>query len=266
MSLGIVQALLEVDLKVTVFSLSEELSNIFLEKLKKILLEKAKHPKELVDVMFVNLKITLNLEDAKDKELVIEAIMENNKIKKDVFRKLDSICDKKTIFATNTSSLSITDLSSATLRSENFIGMHFFNPVSLMKLVEVIKGIGTSKETIKKIDIFAKKIKKEPVHVEETPGFIVNRILIPMINEAICLLETKSADIESIDKAMMLGANHPIGPLALSDLIGNDVVLNIMENLYDETKDSKYRPCYLLKKYVRSNMLGRKTKQGFYKY
>jgi len=266
MSLGIIQVLLEANLNVTVFSLNEELSSAFLRKLKKVLLEKAKHPKKLVDEMLINLKITLSLEDAKDKELVIEAIMENTQIKKEVFKKLDSICDKKTIFATNTSSLSITDLSSATLRSENFIGMHFFNPVSLMKLVEIIRGIGTSEETIEKIEAFAGKIGKEVVHVEETPGFIVNRILIPMINEAICLLETKSANVESIDKAMMLGANHPIGPLELSDLIGNDVVLNIMEILYDETKDSKYRPSYLLKKYVRSNMLGRKTKQGFYKY
>lgn len=266
MSLGITQVLLEADLKVTVFSLSEELRNVFLEKLKRILLEKAKYPKELVDKMLTNLKITLSLEDAKYKELVIEAIIENTEVKKEVFKKLDKICDRETIFATNTSSLSITNLSSATSRSERFIGMHFFNPVSLMKLVEIIKGIGTSEETKEKIEGFVGNIGKEVVHVEETPGFIVNRILIPMINEAICLLENKSANVESIDKAMMLGANHPIGPLALSDLIGNDVVLNIMETLYEETRDSKYRPSYLLKKYVRSNMLGRKTKQGFYRY
>lgn len=209
---------------------------------------------------------TSNLEDLKDADLVIEAIAENMQIKKDLFKKLDEICKEDTILATNTSSLSITDIASSTNRPDKVIGMHFFNPVPMMKLVEVIKGILTSKETCELIFEVAKNIQKEPVHVKEAPGFVVNRLLIPMINEAIFIYAEGIASIEDIDQAMKLGANHPMGPLALSDLIGNDVVLAIMDTLYEEFEDSKYRAHPLLRKIVRANLLGRKTERGFYTY
>lgn len=266
MSLGITQLFLENNFKVSVYSRKKDQNETFLKKLKKVLIEKAKHPIEKVEIMLKNLSVTTDLNDAKDNFLIIEAVVESIDIKKEYFKRLDVICDENTIFATNTSSLSITELSSAISRTDKIIGTHFFNPVSLMKLVEIIKGMGTSDSTVEKIKEILSRVNKEFILVEETPGFIVNRLLIPMINEAVCLLETKSATIEDIDRAMLLGANHPMGPLALADLIGNDVVLKIMEVLYNETSDSKYRPSYLLKKYVRNGFLGRKTKEGFYKY
>jgi 3-hydroxybutyryl-CoA dehydrogenase len=209
---------------------------------------------------------TQSLEDAKDADLVIEAAVEDIKLKKEIFAQLDEICNSETILSTNSSSLSITEIASATKRPDKVIGMHFFNPVPVMKLVEVIKGIVTSEETKDFIVKLSKEIGKNPVEVEEAPGFVVNRILIPMINEAIGIMAEGIAKPEDIDTAMKLGANHPIGPLALADLIGNDVCLAIMEVLYKEFGDSKYRPHPLLVKMVRANLLGRKTSKGFYKY
>lgn len=266
MGLGITQIFLEKGFEVLVFSLNEKKKEIFLEKLKYIFIKKAKYSIEMTELIMRKLEITMKLEDSKEYGLVIEAITEDMEKKKEIFRKLDNICSKDTIFASNTSTLSITEMSFVTSRADRFIGLHFFNPVSLMKLVEIVKGLGTSTETSIKIEKIIKLLNKEHVHVEEEPGFIVNRLLIPMINEAINLVEKKVATIEDIDKSMMLGANHPIGPLALSDLIGNDIVLKIMEILYEETYDTKYRPSYLLKKYVRGNKLGRKSGVGFYKY
>lgn len=209
---------------------------------------------------------TLDMARASEAQLVIESAVENMDVKKKIFAELDSICNEATILATNTSSLSITEISKATKRPDKVIGMHFFNPVPVMKLVEIIKGIATSEDTYEKIKVLSEKLDKTPVKVEEAPGFVVNRILIPMINEAVGILADGVASAEDIDQAMKLGANHPIGPLALADLIGNDVCLSIMEVLYTEFGDSKYRPHPLLRKMVRGGLLGRKSGKGFFQY
>ena len=209
---------------------------------------------------------TTELAPAADADLVLEAIVENIDIKKNLFKELDGICKPETIFATNTSSISITLIASATKREDKFIGMHFFNPATVMKLVEVIRGLHTSDETFKTIYDLSAEIGKTPVEVKEGPGFVVNRILIPMINEAIMVLEEGLASAEDIDTAMKLGCNHPMGPLALADLIGLDTCLHIMDVFYAETCDSKYRAARLLRRMVRGGKLGRKTGAGFFDY
>ncbi|WP_308533598.1 3-hydroxybutyryl-CoA dehydrogenase [uncultured Peptoniphilus sp.] len=227
---------------------------------------KERMTKEEMETALKNISVSAEIEDIKDADVVIEAATENPKVKKSIFKELSEVCKENTILASNTSSLSITDLGQATQRPEKVIGMHFFNPVPVMKLVEVISGKKTDEKTKNTIIGLAKEIGKTPVEVEEAPGFVVNRILIPMINEGIGIYAEGIASKEDIDTAMKLGANHPMGPLELADLVGLDIVLAIMEVLYNEFGDPKYRPHQLLKKMVRAGLLGRKTKEGFYKY
>ncbi len=201
-----------------------------------------------------------------DADVVIEAVPENMDTKKRLYRELDASCPENAILASNTSSFSITEIASVASRPFNVIGMHFFYPVPLMKLVEIVKGRMTSAETHQRIVNLAEKMAKTPITVEESPGFVFNRILIPMINEAIFVLNEGLASATDIDKAMTLGASHPIGPLALADVIGLDTLLMVQESLYTQFNDSKYRPCLLLKKLVHAGHLGRKTGVGFYTY
>ncbi len=226
-------------------------------------IEKGKMEKSFAD-MVLNSITTGTKELCADCDLVIEAAIENMEIKKKTFKELDAICKPETIFATNTSSLSITEIGSGLNRP--MIGMHFFNPAPVMKLVEVIAGLDTPQEIVDKVKAISEDIGKVPVQVEEAGGFVVNRLLVPMINEAIGIYSEGIATVEGIDAAMKLGANHPMGPLALGDLIGLDVCLAIMDVLYHETGDSKYRAHQRLRKMVRGNRLGQKTGKGFYDY
>lgn len=227
---------------------------------------KGRMTEEEMKVAVENLTTSDKIEDIKDCDLIIEAATENPKIKKAIFQELDEVCDEKTILASNTSSLSITDIGAATKRPNKVVGMHFFNPVPAMKLVEIISGQVTDEEVKNTIIELSKEIGKTPVEVAEAPGFVVNRILVPMINEGIGIFAEGVASAEDIDAAMKLGANHPMGPLELGDLIGLDVVLAIMDVLYDEFRDPKYRAHTLLRKMVRAGQLGRKTGKGFYEY
>ncbi|UCC80781.1 MAG: 3-hydroxybutyryl-CoA dehydrogenase [Candidatus Zixiibacteriota bacterium] len=212
------------------------------------------------------LKPSLDLNDAKAADIVIEAVFEDPHVKGEIFEKLDSTCKPETIFASNTSSLPITAMAADTSRPDKFIGMHFMNPVPMMKLVEIIRGIATSDETFKTVKELSEAVGKTPVEVNDYPGFVSNRVLMPMINEAIYCVMEGVAKPEDIDTVMMLGMAHPMGPLTLADFIGLDVCLDIMDVLYEGYSDSKYRPCPLLKKMVHAGFLGRKSGRGFFVY
>ena len=222
----------------------------------------AENKKNFIKNITCNTDISL----LKKSDLVIEAVTESLNVKLDIFKKLDKLCPEHTIFATNTSSISITKIAAQTNRPDRVIGMHFMNPVPVMKLVEVIRGYLTSDATLQKICDISKSLNKIPIECNDYPGFVANRILMPMINEAIYCKMEGVAETESIDQIMKLGMAHPMGPLALADLIGLDVCLAILEVLYEEMGDSKYSPCPLLKKMVNAGVLGRKTGRGFYKY
>lgn len=216
--------------------------------------------------MLARIRYTTDFNEAKHADLIIEAAVEKLDVKRDIFLTLDQIAPKETILATNTSALPITELAATTRRPDKVIGMHFMNPVPVMKLVEIIRALQTSDDVFQTIEALAYKLKKTPVTVRDFPGFVSNRILMPMINEAIFALYEGVAEKEAIDEVMKLGMNHPIGPLALADLIGLDTCLYIMETLHEQFGDDKYRPCPLLRKYVEAGWLGRKTGRGFYTY
>ena len=230
-------------------------------------LEKEKIDAEQVSAIMGRIQGTTNLKDAAaEADLAIEAVVEDMKVKKEVFAQLDEICKPDTILASNTSGLSITEIASATNRPHKVLGVHFFNPAPVMQLVEVIRGNITSEQTLATTKAFVEKIGKTAIEVKEAPGFAVNRILCPMINEAVFVYSEGIASAEDIDQAMVLGANHPMGPLALADLVGLDTLLAVLDGLHQELGEDKYRPAVLLRKMVRAGHLGRKSGKGFYDY
>ncbi|MBW2201426.1 MAG: 3-hydroxybutyryl-CoA dehydrogenase [Deltaproteobacteria bacterium] len=266
---GIAQVVAMSGLDVIMNDIKDEFVERGLQSITKILnrsVEKEKMTEADKDAVLNRIKGSVDLKDMASADFVVEAATENEAIKSQLFRDLDGICAPDVILSTNTSSIPIGRIAAQTQRPDKVIGMHFMNPVPLMKLVEVIRGLATSEETFKTTWGLALKFGKTPAEANDFPGFIANRILMPMINEAVFCLYHNVGTPENIDTVMKLGMNHPMGPLALADLIGLDTCLAIMETLYDGFKDSKYRPCPLLRKYVEAGWLGRKTGRGFYEY
>jgi len=269
MGSGIAQSVALIDREVVLLDISGSVLEQAIKTIEKSLgrfVKKGEIDKEASESILSRLHTTTNYDDLADVDLVIEAANEDMGIKREIFKKLDKSTGPDVILATNTSSLPIVEIALSTERPDKVAGMHFFNPVPVMNLIEIIKSLVTSEETARFVEDFAKALGKESVRASDIPGFIVNRILMPMLNEAVFALQGGVATPEDIDKAMKLGTNHPMGPLALIDLIGLDVTLNITEVLYREFQDPKYRVAPLLRQMVRAGQLGRKTGRGFYEY
>jgi len=269
MGSGIAQICATAGYPVVFCDISLEIVERGMKAIKKVLdkdVSKGKLTAEQAQDNYARITPTQSYEDMSDVDVIFEAIIESIEIKKTLYRTLDALCKPSCVFATNTSGLSITEIAAATERSDKVVGAHFFNPVPVMKLLELIRGYNTSDESFALIRALGEKIGKEVIAVNEAPLFCVNRILVPMLNEAMFVLYEGIATKEDIDKGMVLGTNQPIGPLALADMVGLDTLLMVAETLYRETRDSKYRPCPLLVNMVRAKHYGRKSGQGFYKY
>ncbi|WP_202079689.1 3-hydroxybutyryl-CoA dehydrogenase [Caldalkalibacillus salinus] len=269
MGSGIAQVMAQAGKDVILQDLKDNFVNRGIQKIEQNLakqVDKGKIDEEQKEATMLRIKPSTEIASAKEADIVIEAAVENMEVKKNVFARLDDLAPPHAILATNTSSLPITEIAATTKRADKVIGMHFMNPVPVMKLVEVIRGLATSDEVSDAVYDLAKQLNKTPVEVNDFPGFVSNRVLMPMINEAIYTVYEGVASPEDVDKVMQLGMNHPMGPLTLADFIGLDTCLYIMETLHEGFGDDKYRPCPLLRKYVKAGWLGRKTGRGFYVY